>query len=358
MANLYWPGVSQWLGVGPRQRRFLRLLDQAEQAAREVLLVSHGGCLDGAGATIVTLRALGADRVGVATCQPSDMQQVLEHYAKVPAKGRTLMIADLSLNQQQFEAIAGACRRLKEQGWRIEWRDHHHKQWEGVPLDRLLAHLDALEVNDDATESGASLQQQAVAPKDRFAKRLAETIRDRDLWWNKTPDSETLEYAMTAMGEEAFIRHFLGQGPKDPVVDEAIAKAAAAERQRIEAQARELLGKTRYWTTKDGERVGVVYGWLPKNVGLHRVLEKDAVQVAINVRPNGHVSLRSRKGADVCQEVARVFGGGGHPNASGATLGLRGPGYLWYVLRRGRVRRVQEFARVGVERLEARRRGA
>ena len=357
MANLYWPKWKQFRSERARRAAFERGLAQAEADATEVLLVSHGHCLDGAGAAIVTLRALGRDRVGVATCQPSDMQRVLEFYAGVPGRGRTLMVADLSMNAQQFENILAALRRLKEDGWRLEWRDHHHKQWEAIDHDRLHEVLDALVVNDDATESGASLQQQAVARKDRFAKRLAETIRDRDLWWNETPDSETLEYAMTRMGEEAFIEHFLDKGAKDLVVDDVVAAAATGERQETERQAKRLLGRARLFRTRDGEAVGVVYGWLPKNVGLHRLLQRDDVQVAVNVRPNGHMSLRSRKGADVCQEVASRFDGGGHPNASGGTLGLRGMRYGWYVLRRGRVRRVRQVAMEGVRRLEARKEG-
>ncbi len=354
VANLYWPKRSQFRSDRRRRQRFEQKLASAEAAAKKVLIVSHGGCLDGAGAAVMALRAWGADNVGVAYCQPSDIQKVLRHLTRFEGKGRTLHITDLSLNKQHFDAIVDAVRTLKHKGWNIEWRDHHEKQWEGIDIEKLASHLDVLEVNQDHTESGASLAQKAFCPKDKYAKRLAETIRDRDLWWNKTPDSELLEFAMSDLGVSKFNAHCLSCGPKDPVIDATMQAAADRHRAEVERDAARLLGQTRFFTTKDGEKVGIVYGWLPKNVGLHRVLENDDVQVAVNVRPNGHMSLRSRKGADVCQLVAKDFDGGGHVNASGGTLGLKGVKFWRYVLRRGKIGRVDDVGRAAVRELEAR----
>ncbi len=354
MANLYWPKRSQFRSDRQRKKRFDTRIRAAEAAAKDVLVVSHGGCLDGTGAAIMAMRAWGADRVGVTYCQPSGIQNVLEALTEFPGKGRTLHITDLSLNLRHFESIVESVRALKHNGWRIEWRDHHEKQWEGIDLDRLASHLDVLEVNQDHTESGASLAQQAFCPKDKYAKKLAETIRDRDLWWNKTPDSEALEFAINEMGTEKFIAHCLSRNGRHKVVDEVIAAAAKAHSEQVEADAKELLDQARYFEAGNGEKVGVVYGWLPKNVGLHRVLEQDNVQVAVNVRPNGHMSLRSRKGADVCQVVASQFDGGGHVNASGGTLGLKGAKFWSFVLRRGKIPRVDAVAEAAVEALEER----
>ncbi len=354
MANLYWPKRSQFRSESARRRRFENKIESALLAAKKVLVVSHGGCMDGAGSAIMIMRKFGADQVGVAYTQPGDVQRVLAHIAKEEANGRTLHITDLSLNARHFDAIVAACRRLKENGWRIEWRDHHEKQWEGIDLERLEAHLDVLEVNQDHTESGASLVQKALCPRDTYAKNLAATIRDRDLWWNKTSDSETMEFAMNELGTSKFVAHHLAQKGKHPVVDEDIQAAADRQRARVEADAKALLKQTRYWETASGEKVGIVYGWLPKNVGLHRVLETDDVQLAVNVRPNGFMSLRSRKEADVCHLVARDFDGGGHPNASGATLGLKGARFWAYVFARGRIPKVTKVAEAAVRELEQR----
>jgi uncharacterized protein len=348
--NLYWPEGRLLRSPRRKARRRLARWDAAEAKATRVLLLSHAHCLDGVGAAIVTLRALGRDGVGVAYVQPGDMAEALAHFSKVPGKGRRLLVADLSLQPEQYAAIVASCAELAAGGWSIEWRDHHHKQWEGLDLGLLRRHLVVLEVNADATESGASLQQKALAPADPLLARLAETVRDRDLWWNKTPDSETLEFALSELGTEAFTREYLGAAADSPVVTPAIRDAAQREKDRQHGAKSRLLAAARYFG--DGPtRVGVVYGWLPKNTGLHDLLEDHGCHVAINVRPNGKVSLRSRKPAAVCHLIAREFNGGGHPNASGADLGLKGLGYWAYVLRRGRAPAVDRMADLAVRTL-------
>jgi hypothetical protein len=52
--------------------------------------------------------------------------------------------------------------------------------------------------------------------------------------------------------------------------------------------------------------------------------------------------------------VAKQFDGGGHVNASGATLGLSGLAFWTYVLRRGHVARVDVVAEAAVRALQAR----
>lgn len=346
--NLYWPQRRLFRSERRKAKKRLARWDAAAARAKSVLLLSHAHCLDGVGSAIVTLRTLGRDEVGLSYVQPGDMAEVLAHYAKVPGNGRRLLIADLSLQPEQYDSIVASVAALAGNGWTVEWRDHHHKQWEGLDLSRLKAHLKALEVNADATESGASLQQKALAPADDFLRRLAETVRDRDLWWNKTPDSETLEFALSELGTEQFTRHYLEADPKGPVVTPHIAAAAQRERDGQHGAKSRLLSQARYYG--DGPtKVGIVYGWLPKNTGLHDLLEDHGCQVAVNVRPNGKVSLRSRKPAAVCHLIARQFHGGGHPNASGADLGLKGLPYWWYVVRRGQVPAVERFAQVSVQ---------
>lgn len=333
-----------------RRARTAAKLAKAERDAINVLQITHGGCLDGAGAVVMTKRHF--DGVGVAYAHPGDMARILDNYAQIPGRGRQMEITDLSLNPDKFDAVVAACKRLKENDWRVAWRDHHHKQWEGVDLKPLEVAVDVLEISPN-TESGASMQQQALIPDDDFAKRLAAVHRDRDLWLNETPDGETLEFAMQEMGSDAYIEHMVPR-TNGPVVDEVIQAAADAHQAKVNAAGAKILQNTRTWNASTGEQVAVVYGWLPKNVGLHELLQRDNIQVAINVRPNGFMSLRSNKGADVCQIVASQFDGGGHVNASGGSLGLKGAAFWAFILRRGKVRRVDAIARAAVKALEER----
>ncbi|MGB0652506.1 MAG: hypothetical protein ACPGQL_04840 [Thermoplasmatota archaeon] len=351
MANLYWPHKDQFRSREKKTARRLQAWQAAERAATKHLVFSHAFCLDGVGSAVVALRALGPEGVGVAYCQPDKMVKALRFVAEHPGRGRSLLVADLSFNPQHFDDLVEAAAAVKAAGWRIEWRDHHHKQWEGLELDRLRASLDVLTVNDDGTESGASLMQQALAPKDAFLKRFAETVRDRDIWANQLPDSETLEYAITYMGTEAFTGHFVHAAPETPVVDKTVEAAADAQKAKQADHTQRITSHARYATTANG-KVGVAYGWLPKNVGLHQMIA-DGCAVAINVRPNGKMSIRSQKGAEVSHLIARDFNGGGHPNASGGDLGLEGLAYWMYILRKGRVRRTKEVMASAVRHLEA-----
>ncbi|MEA3203298.1 MAG: uncharacterized protein QOI63_973 [Thermoplasmata archaeon] len=348
MPNLYWPDRLLRNERKREERRRARWAS-AEKAAEHTLLVSHANCLDGVGSAIVTQRTLGVG-VGVAYVQPGDMAEVLAWLAPIPAQGRRLLVADLSLQKEQYAAIVASVAALRGAGWRVEWRDHHHKQWEGLDLGLLRKHLDVLEVNADATESGASLMQKALAPGDPFLSRLAHTIRDRDLWWNKTPDSETLEFALTQMGTRQFVKAYLAAHEDSPTVLPEVAAAAQREREEQKAILARLLREARYFGS-GATRVGVIYGWLPKNTGLHELLTDYSCHLAINVRPNGKASLRSRKEAAVCHRVAQQFSGGGHPNASGADLRLKGLPYWWYVVRRGKVPVVRRLADAAVAEL-------
>lgn len=322
-----------------RKARTKAHIADAVAASKKALLLSHGHCLDGTGSVIVAQRALGAENCGVFYSQPNYIHETLNHLVEdgYEGEGRTLHIMDLALNGRSFDSIVASCRALNDRGWKIEWRDHHHKSWENLDLDRLRPLLKVLDVNTDASESGASMVQQALAKRDAFSRKLAETIRDRDLWWNKTPDSETLEFALTWLETDEFVAHMMEKKGRDKVVDDVIQDAADQQRHRVETESAFLLQFAKEFPASNGQKAAVVYGNLPKNVGLHELLEGGA-DIAVNLRPNGAMSIRSRKETAICHKVAGHFNGGGHPNASGGRMNLEGWPARWYVWTRGKSR--------------------
>lgn len=331
--NLYRPGRRPSRRRARRER--LAAWAAAEARAKAALVVSHADCLDGVGAAVVALRALGPDQVGVVYAHPDGVPEALEHFAAVAGRGRRLLVTDLSLQRPDYERVVQACHHLQEAGWRVEWRDHHHKQWEGLDLTALRDTLAVLEVDGEAKECGCSLLQRALAPRDDFLRRLASCVRDRDLWKNRDAGSETLEFALADLGTEAFTEVLVRAHGGDPVVSAELAAAAGRERARQQQVKARLLGEARFFGTPSA-RVGVVYGWLPKNTGLHELIADHGCAVAVNLRPNGRLSLRSAAQAPVCHLVGQEFQGGGHPNASGGDLGLRGLRLWWYAFCKGR----------------------
>lgn len=346
------PRSKNKLTADERKARTKAHIADAVAASKTALLISHGHCLDGTGAVIIAQRALGAENCGVFYSQPNYIHETLNHLVEDghEGNGRALHIMDLALNGRSFDSIVASCRALQSRGWNIEWRDHHHKSWENLDLDRLRPLLDVLDVNTDASESGASMVQQALAPKDAFARKLAETIRDRDLWWNKTPDSETLEFALTWMKTDDFVEHLLAKTGRNKVVDAVIQDAADQQRHLTEMESAYLLKFARGFDAPNGMKAAVVYGNLPKNVGLHELLEGGA-DVAVNLRPNGAMSIRSRKEVAICHKIAGHYNGGGHPNASGGRMQLKGWAAKWFVWTRGRSR-MQEVGKVCIAELQ------
>jgi oligoribonuclease NrnB/cAMP/cGMP phosphodiesterase (DHH superfamily) len=347
------PSNKKRLSAEERKVRTKSALAEAVAASKDALLFSHGHCLDGTGSVIVALRALGEENCGVFYSQPNYIHETLSHLVEdgYEGEGRTLHIMDLALNGRSFDSIVASCRALQSRGWNIEWRDHHHKSWENLDLDRLTPLLKVLDVNTDASESGASMVQQALAPKDVFARKLAETIRDRDLWWNKTADSETLEFALSWLKTDDFVAHLIGKTGRNKVVDDYIRDAAEQQRHQIESESAYLLQFAKHFTAENGQVAAVVYGNLPKNVGLHELLEGGA-HIAVNLRPNGAMSIRSRKETAICHKVAGNFNGGGHPNASGGRMQMKGWTARWYVWTRGRSR-MQLVANACIAELDA-----
>jgi len=302
--------------------RFEREFYRKAYAASTIVHFTHGDCMDGATCDVLVRAAYGDGAVETIFLEPHETVDALELLTRVPSRARGLVISDLSLQRGEGQRAAETLRNLAEDGWRVAWRDHHHKQWEGVDLDAFRAGCD-LTVDFSAQESGASLVQKALLPGDKWAAELAAVARDHDLWLRQDPRSITLFHAVVEAGSERWIRHLLR---KRTIVDATLERWAAKDRKENAELVRWALKRSRIVRGKRA-RIGLAYGRVPTNETLHALEEKGA-DLSILVKPTGAFSLRSRKDVPVCHTVAQAFGGGGHPNASGGRLGLGGPGLL------------------------------
>lgn len=73
----------------------------------------------------------------------------------------------------------------------------------------------------------------------------------------------------------------------------------------------------------DGAKAGVFFNW-PHDVYRGVIMElmenRRLMDMAISVRGNGRLSLRSNEGVNVGEISSKYFGGGGHPGAAGGAL--------------------------------------
>lgn len=315
------PDAKFFLPDAVHERRREARVDDAVAACRDVLVVSHKKCLDGVGSYLVHALAMDVPPP-VVYGYPGDIPLILERVARNPGSGRTLSINDLSLDRDQVDETLAALDNVDAAGWNVVWRDHHHKQWEGVDQKALADKIEHLVVDTEAKECGTSLAQQDLLPDDPLARELADIVRDRDLWWNKDPRSERYEFALRHLGTDAFVDRYLAtRDPDAPWIAEAYEAAQKETDEEVEKAvlATEVFGD-------DGE-LGVVYGDVPKNVTLHRIREVHGTRMEINLKPEGRFSVRSAKGTDVCHLLAQAYGGGGHPNAAGGKLTM--PPWEW-----------------------------
>ncbi|HVL86910.1 MAG TPA: hypothetical protein VM681_02720 [Candidatus Thermoplasmatota archaeon] len=306
---------------------FLRSFELDREVAhaveKPVVHLSHGDCLDGATSDALVRLRHGNARVGTLFCDPGDVLDRLRRVAAAAVfrkDARLLLVSDLSLQLGQADAIASALSDLRARGWRVEWRDHHHKQWEGGALATVRAAADHVSLDAEGKECGASLVARELLPGDDFATELAAIVRDVDLWIRKDPRSATLTHARHRWGSARFVQKVVGD---KAFLDEDVRAAARAWEQEFE---REMWRAVKDVRIEQGRnKVGVIYGDYPGSDVCDRVRKEKATDVEINLKPSGKFSIRSRPDLPVAASVAQKFDGGGHPNAAGGHLRIAGP---------------------------------
>jgi oligoribonuclease NrnB/cAMP/cGMP phosphodiesterase (DHH superfamily) len=297
--------------------RFRRAVDRAVSKARSVLHVADGD-LDGAGCDVMVRLARGEDAVATFYTSPYDFVDVLERVASHAGGGRTLAVSDLSPNRDEVDDLADRVEELHAGGWDVVWRDHHHEQWPDEGRTRLREAGVDLVIHEKEELCTADLVRREEGVDSPFARRLATVVRDHDLWLQEDPQAEVLSDACHTMGPRDLVEHLLATRDVDDPAFDAIHAESEEER---EAEAEWGLERAKYHEG-DEAKVGVTYGSGPTNDTLHRMQEEHDADLGVMLRPEGSFSLRSRDEVEVCHEVAQAFDGGGHPNASGGTLGL------------------------------------
>lgn len=307
--------------------RFRRAVDKAVADADDVLHVADGD-LDGAGCDVMLRLARGDDAVSTFYTSPYDFVDVLTRVADHPGDGRVLAVSDLSPNKDELDDLLDLVTTLQEAGWSVVWRDHHHEQWPDDGREALRQAGVRLTVHDGEKKCTADLVREGEDVDTPFANRLATVVRDHDLWLQEEPQAEVLSDACHEMGARDMADHLLEHRDVDDPAFDLIHAEAEDEK---EADAEWGLERAVY-EHGDEAVVGITYGSGPTNTTLHRMQDDEGAHLGIMLRPEGSFSLRSQDDVEVCHLVAQAFDGGGHPNASGGTLGLNAWEYPRYWL--------------------------
>ena len=277
------------------------------------LCIYHGKCADGFTAAWIISRALGDDvefHGGVYQDPPPDVT------------GRDVIMADFSYNRPVLLEMAAKAKS-------ILILDHHasaqtdlaelHTLGPGAFYDGWLNCGSNIGVLFDMNRSGAGITWDFFHPGEP-RPALVNYVEDRDLWRFKLEGSREISAYVFAHDYEFGIWEAIATVLKDPNGLQQAINAGGAIELKHHKDVAELVG-----VCKRRMKIGGVEVWgaslpytLTSDAGHLMAADGEPFAACYWDTPEGRVfSLRSRdNGADVSL-IAKQYGGGGHPHASG-----------------------------------------
>lgn len=246
----------------------------------------------------------------------------LEAVASVPGRGDLLSISDLGAQEGAVDALL----RAKENGWRIEWRDHH--RWRDADLTSAAAIADCLRVDTDTCACGIVARD--LLPENVQAAEIARVVCDYDLWRHEDPRSAILGRVAGDRKHREAVRDALVSGA---IIDDRIREANAG----IEAEMERAIERSIRHATVRAGRYRIIfaplYGYPSETAAAMR--ERLGSDIEVLVSPKGRFSIRSAP--PISHLIAREFSGGGHPNAAGGRFPFGLPDrFLFWLTKKSR----------------------
>ncbi|HWQ66061.1 MAG TPA: phosphoesterase [Methanospirillum sp.] len=226
----------------------------------------------------------------------------LEIISHIAGNGDTLSISDLSYRR----GIEQHLRKIKQKGWRIEWRDHHRWTEDEISLIRKI--VDHLHIDTGRCACGICAED--LTPDDVIAEEIARIVCDYDLWKHKDPRSAVLGLVLQREKNREHVRDVLMLG----VFDDSLIRSEYSD---IMREMKAVMNKTKRASsilgTKYRMAIAPMFGYPSETAAFLRTELKSDIEVLIS--PSGKFSIRSVQ--PVSHLIAKEFGGGGHPHAAG-----------------------------------------
>jgi len=229
----------------------------------------------------------------------------LSAFADVKGGGDLLSITDLGYQA----GVERWLKKAREAGWKVEWRDHH--RWEDREAAIVRPLVDRLTLDTRTCATGIVAEE--LAGGDARAAEIAKVVCDYDLWRNEDPRSMVLGRILSKPGFREHVRDRLAEGV---FTDARIEREYAALLAGMERDIEKSVRHTRILGEKYRIAFAPHYGYT--NDTAARVRESFKSEIEVIVSSNGRFSIRSVPA--ISHLVARKFGGGGHPHASGGTF--------------------------------------
>jgi oligoribonuclease NrnB/cAMP/cGMP phosphodiesterase (DHH superfamily) len=290
-------------GLPFRPKKPSKEVGEALQCRRaRVVHLTHND-LDAAGADAIHRMKFG--EVFTIFSSVGSFTTLLSVVADSEGRGDLLSLSDLGYQHGADRLL----RRAREQGWRVEWRDHH--RWQDTEEETVHEVVDLLHVDTERCACGITAGD--LLPDDPRAAEVARVVCDYDLWKNQDPRSAILGRVLSRNRNREYIRDRLSEGV---ILDDRIREEYRKIEGEMQGMIERSLARTRFLGNRYRIAFAPLYGYPSETAA--EIRKRLGSDIEVVVSSSGKFSLRSVP--PVSHLIARQFGGGGHPHASGGTF--------------------------------------
>jgi oligoribonuclease NrnB/cAMP/cGMP phosphodiesterase (DHH superfamily) len=281
------------------------------------VIITHTD-LDGVASAALILKYLrvrGVDdsKISILLTQPHNLHRVLNKLSC-----DELFISDLGINHRTYESLLNEVRRLRGEGTKIYWFDHH--VWQGSWINELVNLGVNLYLNPNTCSAGVVVS--SLGLLDNESQLLANATCSVDLWVFNNYLGNYLSRYVVCRGGNKWRKYLISKlSGFNGGLDDEVLKCVEDVVDRDLRTYGEVLKKVLI-SVIDGVKVAfVVKEWEESSTSYiaHFIMSRVNADVVV-VCKEGSLSIRSNE-LNI-RELAVRLGGGGHPKAAGAPLKL------------------------------------
>ena len=278
--------------------------------------------LDAVGADAIHRMVFGTDGVFTIWSSVGKFPSLFSIVASCEGRGDILSVSDLGYHEDTEMTAAKA----RNNGWKVSWRDHH--RWREEEIKKIEKEVEALHI--DTSLCGTGIVALDLARENPVAAEVARVVCDYDLWIHADPRSAVLGQVLQRKKNREHVRDCLISGV---FTDDLIEREYAEIKAEMDAMMLRSLAHSTVLGRKYRIAFAPLFGYPSETAHFIRNEKKTDIEVIIG--KDGKFSVRSVP--PISHLLAREFGGGGHPNAAGASFNFTViERFTWWLFKKSR----------------------
>lgn len=304
------------------------VLREMAAEAKGVFCFTHAPDFDGISSAALVVRYLKAPTGNVFFGYPhlEGLKREMGKLLSARPSGSLVVFTDIAVNDAAVPYILESISGLKQLDNRVAWIDHH--PWSEYAARELEGACDFL-LWGEGDECAAEKVISALGLSDGYAAKIGRLAHLGDFNLPGATDepllglAQAITYLKTRGDPYPGLRELVGLVSRDDLHGSFVRDSADSYVRDSAAELSRLKDDCSLHEV-NGYRIGIGYARnLQSNQACDVIEGRLRTDLEIFINTNGyHLSMRSRKGVD-CSLLASALGGGGHPQAAGATLQLK-----------------------------------